>query len=77
MNIKTELIKGYIADVICDSISDFEIDENRIADTTATRALGEIQEVLKSDIDDFDMIEEIVLIFEKYGIDAGNCHDFG
>ena len=77
MNIKTELIKGYIADVICDSKADFEIDENRIADTTATRALGEIQEVLKSDIDDFEMIEEIVLIFEKYGIDAGNCHDFG
>ena len=77
MTIKTELIKSYIAEIICRGITDFEIDEEKIVDTMATKALNEIQKVLKSDIDDFEMVEEIVLIFEKYGLDAGSCHDFG
>lgn len=77
MNIKTELIKSYIAESICRGITDFDIDADKIADTTATRVLGEIQQVLhKEGLDDFEKIEEIVLIFEKYNIDAGACHDF-
>ena len=78
MTIKTELVKSYIKDMICWQISDFEIDEQKIADTVAIQALGEIQEILKRDeLDDFGMIEEIVLIFSKYEIDFGSCHDFG
>ena len=77
MNIKTELIKSYIVEIICRGITDFEIDEEKIVDTMATKALNEIQKVLKSDMDDFEMVEEIVLIFEKHGLDAGSCHDFG
>ena len=78
MTIKTELIKSYIKDMICWQISDFEIDEEKIADTVAIQALGEIQEILKRDeLDDFEMVEEIVLIFSKYEIDFGSCHDFG
>ena len=77
MTIKTELIKSYIAEIICRGITDFEIDEEKIVDTMATKALNEIQKVLKSDMDDFEMVEEIVLIFEKHGLDAGSCHDFG
>ena len=77
MNIKTELIKSYIAEIICRGITDFENDEKKIVDTMATKALNEIQKVLKSDMDDFEMVEEIVLIFEKHGLDAGSCHDFG
>ncbi len=26
---------------------------------------------------DFDIVESIVRIFEKYNLDAGSCHDFG
>ncbi|MBQ2932527.1 MAG: hypothetical protein IJE62_06795 [Clostridia bacterium] len=78
MNIKTELIKSYIAEVVCSNISDFEIDESKVADTTAVKVLGEIQQVLKDNkLDDFEMIEEIVLIFEKYNLNAGSCHEFG
>ena len=77
MNIKLDIIKAYIADIICSNITDFEIDADKIADTSATNALGEIQNVLhKSELDDFEMIEEIVLIFQKYNLDAGICHDF-
>ncbi len=78
MNIKTELIKSYIAEVVCSNIPDFEIDESKVADTTAVKVLGEIQQVLKDNkLDDFEMIEEIVLIFEKYNLNAGSCHEFG
>ncbi len=77
MNIKTELIKSYIAEVVCSNISDFEIDESKVADTTAVKVLSEIQQVLHSgELDDFKVVEEIVLIFEKYNLNAGSCHDF-
>lgn len=78
MKIKTELIKGYIAEMVCSQISDFEIDEEEIADTRATCALKEIQKVLYEDnqLSDFEMIEKIVSIFDKYNLDFGNCHDF-
>ena len=77
MNIKVELLKSYIADFINFKIEDFEIDASQIADTTAIQALAEIQNVIKNDAySDFEAIEEIIGIFEKYHIDFGNCHDF-
>lgn len=77
MNIKTELIKSYIAYEICRGIADFDIDEDKVADTMATKVLGEIQQVLhKDELDDFEKVEDIVVIFEKYNLDAGVCHDF-
>lgn len=40
--------------------------------------LDEIVKVIRNDdIDDFFAVEEIVCIFEKYGISAGTRHDFG
>ena len=77
MNIKTELIKSYVADFICNNINDFGIDADEIADAKAVEVLGEIQKILhQNEFDDFEMIEEIVCIFEKYNLDAGVCHDF-
>ena len=77
MTIKTELIKSYIADVVCSQLMDFEIDENKIADTKATEILGEIQEILKNgEEDDFLIVEEIVSLFIRHNIDTGGCHDF-
>ncbi len=77
MNIKTDIIKEYIADTICNSITDFEIDADKIVDTKATMALAEIQKILHQDeLDDFEIVDEIVQIFYKYNLDAGVCHDF-
>ena len=78
MKIKTELIKGYIADMVCDSILDFEIGEDKITDTRAIKVLGEIQAVMYGDdkFSDFEMVEQIVSIFNKYNLDCGGCHDF-
>ena len=77
MNIKLELLREYIADYVRFKLEDFEIDVSQIANTTAIMALGEIQKVIKDEnYSDFDVIEEIVCIFEKYKISAGFRHDF-
>ncbi len=77
MNIKTEIIKAYVSDMICNSISDFDIDADKIVNTKAVEMLEEIQKILKNDrLDDFEMIDEIVCVFYRNNIDAGGCHDF-
>ena len=77
MNIKLELLKKHIFDFINSQIGDFEIDASKIADTTAIEMISEIRNVIKNEnFSDFDAIEEIVCIFEKYGIDSGSRHDF-
>ena len=77
MDIKLELLKRRIWDMINNSLSMFEIDADEIADTTAIQVLDEIKKVIgNDDLDDFYAVEEIVCIFEKYGISAGGRHDF-
>ena len=77
MNIKIELLRGYLSDFINSNLEDFKIDASKIADTIAIHMLREIQKVIKDErYSDFDAIEEIVCIFEKYEIDAGFRHDF-
>ena len=78
MKVKTELIKNYIASRICDYMDDIiEFDANEIINTKSLEILQEIQNVIQSDMDDFEMVEEIVCIFERNNLDAGVCHDFG
>lgn len=78
MKVKTELVKSHIASRICDYMDDIiEFDANEITNTKALEILQEIQNVITGDMDDFEMIEEIVCIFERNNIDAGACHDFG
>ena len=77
MNIKLELLKNFISDYINNNLEDFEIDALQIADTTATKMLSEIQKVIRNEeYSDFDAVEKIVCIFEKYKIDFGPRHDF-
>ena len=77
MDIKVELLKRELIRKINEELDDFEIDATQIADTTAIKALREIQQILKADEDDFMIVEEIVMVFEKYGLDSLPCHDFG
>ena len=77
MNIKVELLKNHITDFIKFKIEDFDIDASQIADTTAIQMLSEIQNAIRNEgYSDFEAIEEIVCIFEKYSIDYGFRHDF-
>lgn len=77
MNIKTELLKAYICNFICHNIDDFNIDADKICDSVAIHALAEIQSILNDDKNsDFEAIEKIVCVFEKYKLDFGCRHDF-
>ena len=76
MDIKLELLKDSIHDIIDRRLSDIVINADEIADTTAIKALAEIQNILASDLEDFEIVEKIVCIFEKYNLNIGGCHDF-
>lgn len=77
MEIKTELLKRHITDYINNQIEDFKIDANEITNTIAISMLSEIRNVIKNEnYSDFDVVEEIVCIFEKYKINTGFRHDF-
>ena len=77
MNIKLELLRDYISDFVNSKIEDFEIDASQIADSKAIQILSEIQDVIKNEgYSDYDAIDEIVCIFERYHIDAGFRRDY-
>ncbi len=77
MNIKMELLKSGIADFITRNLESFEIDENKITSTVAINMLSEIQNIIKEDSNsDFEVVDKIVSVFEKYNIDFGFRHDF-
>ncbi len=77
MNIKLELLKKYISDFINSNLDDFEIDACGVANSVAINMLYEIQQIISNeDYSDFDAIEKIVSLFEKYHIDFGCRHDF-
>ena len=77
MNIRFELLSNSISDIIQSKLTDIDIDMNQVVQTTAISMLSEIQKVLQNNnLSDFYIVEEIIMIFEKYHIDYGICHDF-
>lgn len=77
MDIKLDLIKNEIAKCIIDNIGLLDIDVDKVINTKAINILSEIKQVIINDeISDFDVVEEIVRIFEKNNISAGSRHDF-
>ena len=78
MNIKLELLKNEISDLITSRLDTLDVDADKIADTTAINALSEIRCVIQNDtLSDFEIVEMIICIFEKYNINTGVRHDFG
>ena len=78
MHLKLELLQDAICDAVRQRLNYAEIDADKIADTTAIKALSEIKDIINDDEkSDFEMVEKIVCVFEKYHISAGACHDFG
>ena len=78
MSIKLDIFAGVVSDTIKSVIQSIHIDTDDVINSVALTALNEIQCVIQNtDIeDDFDVVEEIVRIFEKYNINAGGRHDF-
>ena len=77
MNIKHEIIIGHIAEAVKGIIEEKITEELPSADTKAITILEEIKKVIADDeLSDFDVVEEIVCLFENKGIDCGSRHDF-
>ena len=77
MNIKYELLINHIAESTAYFLENLTFDETKIADTTAILALSEIKDIIKNEsLSDFEAIEDIISVFEKYKIDFGERHDF-
>lgn len=82
MNLKLELLQNALFQAVREGLNyaemNSEINADEIADTTAIKALSEIKEIIHSEEkSDFEIVEEIVCVFEKYNIELGGCHDFG
>jgi len=77
MNMKLEFIRNAVADAVASKIENIDIDVNEIVQTTSVSIVSEIQKILKDDsLSDFDAVENIILVFEKYNIPCGTRHDF-
>ena len=77
MDIRLQLIARAVGEMVEKRLDYLTVDADSIAKTTAMKIVEEIQDVLFQDeLSDFDMVENIVVIFEKYHISAGATHDF-
>lgn len=78
MDIKLELLKNKIQDVVLQNFSILDIDADEIADTSATKILNQIKIAIEDEkLSDNDVVERIVTIFEENNISVGARHDFG
>ena len=78
MDIRLELSVDIIAQMIKRQISMMDIDLGKIAECRAIIMLEKRKAVVGNDaLSDFDAMEEIVNIFEEFGVSAGDRHDFG
>lgn len=76
MELKLELIKGAVAELVTNRIVNEEIDATRIANTKAIIMLGEIQAVLQNDkLEYADMVHEIAQFFYENDITGAWWHD--
>ncbi len=77
MNLAKELYchqLGYYMYLYCQEIRDSINDR---IEGTALKALDEIRTVVRNTaLSDFEIVDEIVTILGKYGIDTGGQHDF-
>lgn len=65
MNLKLELVRERISDLVIHQIEDFDIDLNRIANTKAIAMLGEIQAVMQNEnLECQEIVQGIAKIFE-------------
>lgn len=76
MNIKLELLKNEISELVMNRLNELDIDADKVTDTTAICILSQIQKIIKSDLEDFEKVEDIAAVFERYNLSCGGCHDF-
>jgi len=78
-SISRELLSYVIKNEVQNVLADIDDKIINKVHSLSTEILEDIKTVLSQHykLSDFEMIEKIVVIFEKYNIDCGSCHDFG
>ena len=78
MSVSLDLLVDGLADFIKEELTFKKFNAKKIVNTKAVCILQEIQDVLGCESkSDFEVVEEIVCIFEKHNISAKGRHDFG
>ncbi len=76
--LNNELLKYIMRQEAELAINETKVNIENELNSLSTGILEEIITVLKNhELSDFDIVENIVCIMEKYDIDCGVCHDFG
>ncbi len=77
MELAFSIIAEEIARILKENIMDIKLDAQKVLEIESFKIVKEIHNILTNNShSDFEMIEEIVCVFEKYGIECGGCHDF-
>lgn len=80
-NISTELLRYIIKNEVEKKIESLDIAFlTKELDSLSLKILSEIQKILQRHTvydNDFEVVENIVCLFEKYDLNCGVCHDFG
>ena len=77
MDIKVELLSNGTAEFVRNHIESLDINVETLIENQSAEILQRICTIIRNDkLTDFEMVEEIVCIFEEYNIWCGGCHDF-
>ena len=77
MELVDELLCQDISRMMIEHFKACDTNYNDIVQTNALSALQKIKDIIHNDqLDDFMMVDEIINVFIKYGIDIGGHHDF-
>lgn len=77
MDVGAELLKRCFCEHVANLIKTHPLDAESAVNNIALNALREIKGIVTDDdLDDFEAMEQITYIFQKYDIDFGERHNF-
>ncbi len=75
-DLRLDLMADSLAQMIGSYLRYSTFDVNTLINSTAVQVLTEIHEVLEQpDLPDFEAVDMIVCIFNKYNLDSGRIHE--
>lgn len=77
IEIEKELIYYELGRLMVEYIVNEKINYSALVENRAANILALIKQTISDEaISDFEKVDKIVELLNKYGIETGNCHDF-
>ena len=77
MEFYDELLYKELGRFLIENFEKTKFDYHTVIQTQALKALYEIQQTIQDEtLEDFYVVEKIVCVLEKYGMNTGGRHDF-